>query len=45
MDNPSQLNTDPHGSAWMVKIELSDSNQLKELLDADAYGKYVSSLK
>lgn len=45
VDNPGQLNTDPHGSAWMVKIELSDKSALSELMDAPSYEKYVASLK
>jgi glycine cleavage system H protein len=45
IDNPAQLNQDPHGSAWMIKIELADTSSLNELMDAAAYEKYVTSLK
>ena len=44
-DEPGQLNKDPHGKAWMVKIELTDQASIKDLMDADSYSKYVASLK
>jgi glycine cleavage system H protein len=44
-DNPSEINQDPHGSAWMIQIEMSDPSGAKDLLDANAYQKYVESLK
>lgn len=34
---PETINSDPYGTAWMVKIELSDPGELDGLLDADAY--------
>lgn len=34
------INTDPFGSAWMVKIEMSDPAELDQLMDAAAYTKY-----
>ena len=36
---PETINSDPYGSAWMVKIELSASAELGDLLDAAAYEK------
>lgn len=36
-NTPETLNNDPFGEGWMVKIELSDSSELGELLDANAY--------
>ena len=35
--SPEEVNTDPFGEAWMVKIELTDPSELAELLDATAY--------
>ena len=34
---PEQVNQDPYGAGWMIKIQLSDTAQLDELLDAEAY--------
>mgnify|MGYP001598330323 CR=1 FL=1 len=44
-DDPSQINKDPHGSAWMVKIEIADPAAAEDLMDAGSYQKYVDSLK
>lgn len=36
-DTPEQINEDPYGAGWMVKVKLSDPSQASELLDAAAY--------
>jgi len=38
---PEKINSDPHGS-WMVKITLMDPNELKDLLSAADYEKFVA---
>lgn len=40
-DNPGLINSDPYGDGWIVKIKLTDSSQLDELLDATAYTELV----
>lgn len=40
-DVPENVNSDPYGEAWMVKIELSDAGELDSLLDPDAYKQHV----
>jgi len=35
--DPAAVNSDPYGKGWMVKIEMSDTSELDDLLDADAY--------
>jgi glycine cleavage system H protein len=37
IESPELINSDPFGEAWMIKIELSDSSELDDLLDAEAY--------
>jgi len=37
---PELVNSDPYGKAWMVKLELSDPADLKDLMDAGAYQKH-----
>ncbi|MFT5509872.1 MAG: glycine cleavage system H protein [Hyphomicrobiaceae bacterium] len=37
VDNPSAVNEDPEGSAWLYKMKVSDAGQLAGLMDADAY--------
>lgn len=38
-DSPELVNESPYEGAWMVVVELDDSSQLEELMDADAYQK------
>lgn len=40
LDEPEAVNEDPYGKAWMVRIKLSDKDQLDGLMDADAYRAY-----
>ncbi|CAN5827531.1 glycine cleavage system protein GcvH [soil metagenome] len=39
--NPALVNSDPYGEGWMLKMRLSDTSQLDELLDADAYIAHI----
>lgn len=41
--SPEKLNQDPHGSAWLVKIRLSDPGELNSLLSAAEYQSYIGS--
>lgn len=34
---PEKVNSDPYGDGWIIKIEIKDSSELDELLDADGY--------
>ncbi len=36
-DNPEMVNSDPYGDAWLIKIKLSDSDELNDLMDTAAY--------
>jgi glycine cleavage system H protein len=44
-DDPALINRDPHGQAWMVKIQVDSASALGELMTAGDYEKYVASLK
>jgi glycine cleavage system H protein len=35
--NPEYVNQDPYGKGWMIKMTISNSSELSELLDAAAY--------
>ena len=37
-DTPELVNSDPYGAGWVIEIELSEPDQLADLLDAAAYG-------
>ncbi len=41
-DAPEKVNSDPYGDGWMVKIRLSDSSEVDNLLDSAAYQALVS---
>ena len=34
---PEKVNTDPYGTGWMIKIKISNPNEIAELLDDAAY--------
>jgi glycine cleavage system H protein len=39
--NPEAVNTDAYGEGWMIKVEISNENELSSLLDAAAYAELV----
>ncbi len=41
-DEPELVNDDPYGDGWMVKIKLSDSSELDDLMDSEAYQEIIS---
>ena len=44
-DAPEKLNTDPHGDAWLVKIRLSNPEEIQHLMSAADYQSYVGAEK
>ena len=44
-DNPEMLNEDPYGDGWIIKIEMSDPDELKDLMSASEYEEYVAEEK
>ncbi|MBI1306520.1 MAG: glycine cleavage system protein GcvH [Bacteroidetes bacterium] len=41
--NPENVNTDPYGSGWMIKVKMSDPSQVDALMDAAAYTEMVGA--
>ena len=39
-DSPELVNTDPYEKAWMVKIEMSNTAELNDLMDTKSYQEY-----
>ncbi|MCH7938306.1 MAG: glycine cleavage system protein GcvH [Candidatus Marinimicrobia bacterium] len=39
--NPEQVNSDPYGLGWMVKVRIADSSQLDDLMGASEYKDLV----
>jgi glycine cleavage system H protein len=42
-NKPETLNEDPHGAGWLVKIKLSVSGEIQQLLSAEDYQKYIGA--
>lgn len=42
-DKPENINSDPYGKGWIVKIELANNSELAELMDYAAYSKFIES--
>lgn len=40
-DDPELVNSDPYGSGWLVKISLTDVDELSDLLSANVYKEIV----
>ena len=41
-DNPGLINEDPYGEGWIIKIRMSDPEDVANLLSASAYQDLVS---
>ena len=41
-DSPEQINEDPYGEGWLVKVRLSNASELDELLDSESYQSSLS---
>jgi len=42
VDDPEILNEDPHHEGWLTKIRFSSADDLKVLMNAEAYEKYIA---
>lgn len=42
-DHPEQVNKDPYGAGWILKLKLSDPKQAAALMDAAAYQAHVGT--
>jgi len=40
-NHPEFVNVDPYGKGWLVKMEIQDRGELKELLSSKAYQGFV----
>ncbi|HET8804154.1 MAG TPA: glycine cleavage system protein GcvH [Aequorivita sp.] len=38
---PEKVNTDPYGAGWMIKIKISNPDEIAELLDDAAYKSLI----
>ena len=40
-DNPELINSDPYGEGWIIKVSVSNTEELEALLSSDDYQKLV----
>jgi len=40
-DNPELLNTDPHDTAWLIRVRLKDRRETESLMTADQYEAFI----
>ena len=41
--NPEEVNTDPYGKGWMIKMKIANISQVDELLSGDAYRQLIGA--
>jgi glycine cleavage system H protein len=42
VDEPETVNEDPYGAGWLVRIRMSEPNEVDALMDAAAYRAHVA---
>ncbi len=42
-DEPELINKDPYDKGWIIKIKVKNPGEVEQLLDADAYKKYIKA--
>ena len=40
-DHPELLNSDPHVAAWLIRVHLSDPQEVQKLMSSEQYEKYI----
>lgn len=41
--SPEKLNEDPHGAAWLIKVDVQAPQKTEDLMSAADYQKYIGS--
>ena len=44
-ESPEMINEDPYGDGWLIKIRISDSAELDDLMDNDEYHETIAAEK
>jgi glycine cleavage system H protein len=39
---PELVNKDPYGKGWMIKIKITNPDEIADLMDAEAYAQYIA---
>jgi len=41
--NPENVNSDPYGAGWMVKVKISDATEVDQLLSSEDYAALIGA--
>jgi glycine cleavage system H protein len=41
--NPEDVNSDPYGKGWMIKVKIANTGEIDALLSADAYAALIGA--
>lgn len=41
-ESPEIVNEDPYGDGWMIKVKMSDDDDLQDLMDGDEYEEMIA---
>lgn len=44
-ENPEAINEDPYGDGWMIKVEMTDMDELKDLMSPEDYAEFIEQQK
>ncbi|SFB88356.1 glycine cleavage system H protein [Flagellimonas taeanensis] len=42
-DEPEKVNTDPYGEGWMIKVKMSDSSEIDDLMSDEDYKALIGA--
>jgi glycine cleavage system H protein len=42
-NTPENINTDPHGAGWLIKVRLAKPSEVSSLMDSAAYEAYIAA--
>ena len=45
IDDPANINESPEDKGWICKLVDLDTSELDDMMDEEAYQKYISSLQ
>ena len=41
--NPENVNSDPYGKGWMIKVKIANPAEIDDLLDSDGYKQLIGA--
>lgn len=44
-EDPAQVNADPYGEGWFMRIRIDDPSELDDLMDEEAYKDFLAELE